>query len=269
MIDIKALLTAKAFQMGVVAGISGTLSAFISYRVTKRRLDKEYREIIDREILEARKFYSALNKRDAYASPELVMKEVGLDNAVKALNNYQGLASVVETDEEKELEATTFYPGFKAENEPVTQSQLNYKRLQELSTKRVKAPIVEENEHSTRRPLMENSDTTAPYIITVEEFLDASNADARASITLTYYTEDDVLADDKDIPIDNIDETIGTENLAHFGEDSGDGNIVYVRNDHLDVDFEVIRHQGNYAELVHGIAKEPRRRARKFRGDDG
>jgi hypothetical protein len=249
MIDIKALLTTKAFQMGVVAGVSGTLSAFISYRVTKRYLDNEYREIIDTEIIEARRFYSTLNKRDAYASPELVVKQVGLDNAVQALNDYQGNASEVEPEIEEE-----------------------FKRERQGNWTTAEAPALKENEFSPLRPIPPISmrrDTTAPYVISIDEFMEATDADARAQITLTYYSDDDVLTDDKDIPIDDIDETIGTENLSHFGEGSGDGRIVYIRNEHMDVDFEVILHQGNYAELVHGIAKEPRRRARKFRGEDG
>lgn len=249
MIDIKILISSKAFQMCIVAGISAATSSFVSYHLTKRRLDRTYQEIIDREIIETRKFYSVLNKRDAYSSPELVMKEVGLDNAVKALNNYQSLSSAAEPETNEE-----------------------FKRNRKGNWTTAEAPIVEENENSTRRPiapLSERRDTTEPYIITVDEFMEASDADARTQITLTYYSDDDVLADEKDLPIDSIDYTIGIENLSKFGEGSGDGRIVYIRNEYIDVDFEVILHQGNYSEIVHGITKEPSRKARKFRGEDG
>ena len=56
-------------------------------------------------------------------------------------------------------------------------------------------------------------------------------------ITLMYY-EDGVIADTADEIIDDIDDTIGTENLSHFG-DYPNKDCIYVRNDRLQADFMV------------------------------
>ena len=45
-----------------------------------------------------------------------------------------------------------------------------------------------------------------------------------------------------------MDEVIGLGNLGRWGHGSNDENIVYIRNLHLSLDFEVVRDRGSYAE---------------------
>lgn len=102
-----------------------------------------------------------------------------------------------------------------------------------------------------------------PYVITYDEY----NTDLTGvyeKITLTYYEEDEVLADDNDAAVDDPDALIGDDALDRFGQWSRDPNIVYVRNDDVSTDFEVIRKHGSYAEIVHGLRpeKNPLRRMR-------
>lgn len=88
--------------------------------------------------------------------------------------------------------------------------------------------------------------------------------------TLTYYEEDDILTDHKDDILDQ-DETIGLQNLNHFGHGSKDANIVYIRNPEKMIEFEVIKTKGSFAQVVHGFdPPEDIRHAhqRRFRPDD-
>lgn len=89
-----------------------------------------------------------------------------------------------------------------------------------------------------------------PYVITLQEFMQEELDFTK--ITLHYYAGDETLTDDQDALIDDVDGTIGNTNLDHFGHGSENDNTVYVRNDNRDADFEIIRVEGSYAELVLG-----------------
>lgn len=94
-------------------------------------------------------------------------------------------------------------------------------------------------------------DPEVPYIIHKEEF-DAT-PDGYDQYTLTYFEGDDVLSDERDKVIEDQDNTVGLENLNRFGQGSGDPNIVYVRNEKLKVDIEVVHSDGKFAQEVHGF----------------
>lgn len=85
-----------------------------------------------------------------------------------------------------------------------------------------------------------------PRIITPDEF---GNQDGYDEISLTYYA-DETLTDDLDHPMDEdeIEETIGKGSLSHFGEYEADS--VFVRNDRLKVDYEILMDQRTYAQIL-------------------
>lgn len=82
-----------------------------------------------------------------------------------------------------------------------------------------------------------------PYVIFPEEF---GEFDDYEKISLTYYA-DRVLADENDEEIDNVEECVGMESLNHFGDYEDDS--VFVRNDRLKCDYEILLDQRNYADL--------------------
>jgi hypothetical protein len=49
---------------------------------------------------------------------------------------------------------------------------------------------------------------------------------------------------------------IGEKNLSRFGHGSQDPSVVYVRNDQLELVYEVVRSPQSYSEEVHGIKHE-------------
>lgn len=82
-----------------------------------------------------------------------------------------------------------------------------------------------------------------PYVISPEEFGDEPGFNSQP---LDYFA-DGVLADGWGIELD-IDETIGEDAVNHFGEYVDD--IVYVRNERTEIDYEVTRDPRTYAEAV-------------------
>lgn len=90
--------------------------------------------------------------------------------------------------------------------------------------------------------LDEDSYIGEPYVITPEDFrCSPPGYNAQA---LDYFA-DGVLADSWGVEL-SIEDTIGEEALDHFGDDVDD--IVYVRNDQKEVDYEVSRDPREYHE---------------------
>ena len=88
---------------------------------------------------------------------------------------------------------------------------------------------------------MNNSDR--PYVITPEEFGDSDYA----IISLTYYT-DGTVTNEKNKIVANVDELVGLDSLNHFGEYEDDS--VFVRNDALQIDFEILKDWRDYSEVM-------------------
>lgn len=82
-----------------------------------------------------------------------------------------------------------------------------------------------------------------PYVISPEEFGSEPGYNAQP---LDYFS-DGVLADSWGVQL-NIDETIGDDALNHFGEYNDD--IVYVRNERTELDYEVTRDPRTYEEAM-------------------
>lgn len=85
-------------------------------------------------------------------------------------------------------------------------------------------------------------------ILTEDRFGDL---EGYGSETLTYYAIDDVLTHENDEQIPNSDELIG-DALHHFGENSNDPEVVYIRNHRIEMDFEIIFEDRSYHEYVGG-----------------
>lgn len=83
-----------------------------------------------------------------------------------------------------------------------------------------------------------------PYTICPEAFGVFDNYDR---ISLTYYA-DGVLADEDDSPITNIETIVGVEALNSFGEYEDDS--VFVRNERLRTDYEILLDQRNYSDVA-------------------
>ena len=163
-------------------------------------------------------------------------------------NKYERIAqeeidSVKEVFSQREIE----------HSEPKEKIATNMK-VEKPNLKEYVAKIQEENyaEYSGMTDTKkEVADVEKPYVITRQEF-DEFGYDV---ISLTYYA-DGVLADDADEIIDDIDDIVGVEALTRFGEDPEDPDSVYVRNDRLKCDYEILLDNRNYADVA-GDAEEP------------
>lgn len=90
-----------------------------------------------------------------------------------------------------------------------------------------------------------------PYVISKEEYFEDEAGNEQ--LTFTYYEGDEVLTDDHDVPIDNF-RTRFPE--MPFGHGSGDTNVVYIRDEKREAEYEILRHTGLFSVEIEGMQIE-------------
>lgn len=90
----------------------------------------------------------------------------------------------------------------------------------------------------------DNINHTKPYVITEEEV----DAYMNYSITQWNYYADGVLTDENNEVVEDVSTTIGKESFEHLKKTSE--SAIYVRNDLLELDYEILKNEMTYAELL-------------------
>ncbi len=218
------------------AGISGAIGFASGYYLLRKQLEAKYTEISHEEIAEAKAYYSRMYKKDDFADPIELATKHQQDEEMD-----EDLSVVLETVEEivEELEYR---------DSPVHDQEA------ELLLSLVQAAKAENK----------------PYLISKQAFLE--NEVEHDQLTLVYYEEDDLLIDPSDNIVEDVDPLIGLSHLSNFGDFKvlgDDNNIIYIRNEAQQIDFEVIRSKGNYAKEVLGyIEHSDHIKVRKFRREN-
>ena len=124
------------------------------------------------------------------------------------------------------------------------------------------------------KPLPNKEDTSEKIMIISYEDYEASRVHNKEPVA--YYEDDLTFANAQEEVIDNPNEIFGPNIHLHFGEESDDPDIVYVRNENNGVDYEITRVHNSYSVLIMGMPKEEqkenkkrtRRRTRKVNAND-
>lgn len=104
--------------------------------------------------------------------------------------------------------------------------------------------IVNRYNYATQKPKEEKPMfDDAPYMISPDEFGEIEDYN---TVSLTYYA-DGVLTDEDDEPLDDAEDLVGEDYVDHFGEHDDIG--VFVRNDALRTDYEILYNPRNYSDL--------------------
>lgn len=220
------MIKGLAFLGGAAVG------AGVSYYVTRRVLEKKFEDELVAEMEKAKEHYE---KRQAAV---IINSDKPFDTpaeAAQALLDYQPtpdprprVEDVVKEIKESQRNV------FEDQPEPDEYDQGN-------DSAWAIPDFVLEDEIAKRTPLL-------PYVITDEEF--AEGFPRHEQFSLTYYEGDKVLVDSDDDPVDDIEGSVGRENLLRFGHGSNDSRIVYVRNEKRHADYEVVQHDGTFAEVI-------------------
>ena len=142
-------------------------------------------------------------------------------------------------------------------NEPEEMSDEEYERL---NYKRKKGEYTAYDKIG--RPAEADEIETLPaYVISVVDYNENNLHYEKSS--LTYYDVDDTLVDENEEPITDPDYVVGLDALTRFGDGSDDDDIVYIRNEKLAVDYEIVRVDKSYQETILGIIDLPIRKKGK------
>ena len=225
--------------------IGAGISALITWRVTK----KYYDDRIDDEIEQVKVSYDVLAKQrktGPYSDPSEIAEKYRDEKNVPAFVEQLkdlGYSSQEEAFADPDFDKEAFLARNLADENPAD----------------------EDEPYSSWVVKEDRSNPNRPYVITYEEFSE-DHLDFE-KVSISYYEEDDTLADEREEPIPNLNDIIGDESVERFGDRSHDPNVVYVRNERLSLDFEVTRNPRSYLEAVLGI-KEEKPKVRKMRKDD-
>ena len=103
---------------------------------------------------------------------------------------------------------------------------------------------MEEVEEEIANGELDDKDVYEPFIIRPEEY---GELHAYETLSLNYYA-DGVLTDELDNPIEDVESLVPADFADHFGE--YDDNAVFVRNDNLECDYEILRDLRKFTDVV-------------------
>jgi hypothetical protein len=230
------------------AGIGIALGFAVGFRIAERRLKTKYEKLAEEEISRMREHY--------------------VKKAVAAQNKPPIDQVIVE-----ERHETRFPPFTEAEQKAIDEVNAKYPADEEEESTVVEETtqvnVFEADEEWNYPYEIAHRTKHVPYIIHIDEF--RANEPEHDQTTYTYYEEDDVMADTRDTTVDDMDAVIGLGNLGRWGHGSQDPNVVYVRNEELGLDVEIVRDPGSHSDTIHGTIRhsaEVRRRPRRGFDDD-
>jgi hypothetical protein len=90
-----------------------------------------------------------------------------------------------------------------------------------------------------------------PELITYDAFV--ANDLGYNQTVLTYHISDRTVLDDAGQPVENYADLIGTDFLSHWGFGSKHPDMVYIRNEYLEQDFEICRDHGSHEARQFGM----------------
>ena len=121
----------------------------------------------------------------------------------------------------------------------------NEEESDEPTDKEVYASIVKDSGYAIDTDKKEEKQMEKPHVISPSEYGDSDYA----MLSLTYFLDGTVL-NERDKIVSNVTELIGDDYANHFDEYPDDPDTVYVRNDKLGIDFEVLRDYREYSEVI-------------------
>lgn len=206
----------------VLSVIMFTVGAAIGSAVTWKVLKTKYEQIAQDEIDSVKEEYLSLMQK---------MKKKLQDDVVNAKPQENDI-SEVEDDNYCDDTSRDF----------TEQDMVEYHKL--AGSYHKTSDIKENNEKGEDTEEVEVAYINGPYVISPDDF--ACSPPGFNAQPLDYFA-DGVLADSWGYEVD-IEETIGEDALNHFGE--YDDDIVYVRNERTEIDYEVSRDPRTYDEAV-------------------
>lgn len=240
--------------LGIGLVVGGSVGAALGFLITRRVLETKYNQIAEEEILLMREHYQskmvALENTVGKGKLEDIVEEQGYSAQTAPPMAVSPPTAVVEAAEEVQEEASN-----------VVATPATEKPAEEVIRNVFEEAAASNSEWDYHKELARRS-PVRPYVIHLDE-----RDGGYDEVSLTYYDVDDVLCNELDEVIGDSDRDriVGEANLERFGHGSNDPNIVYIRNDKLEAQYEIVKSDSSYAEEVHGFEHADTRRHRRER----
>lgn len=256
---IARVVGSKGFAVAAASALSLAGGFVLGGLVVNKKLTAEFQERMEREIEETKEHYSA---RFTEISPHLVEEEHEEDTPLP----------IEDPRPDAEVSPLKYHTPVVAERPAKTEAELIVTETTTVAKNIfLNNELIDPNafEFDLEREL-EFRNPELPYVISFEEF--SENVGGFEQAELTYYQADGILVRADDSIVFEVDMTVGEQNLLRFGHGSQDDNIVYIRNEITDIDFEVKRSMGSYQDEVIGLEHSDEesfeRRPRRHRSAD-
>lgn len=207
----------------------------VGYKSLDKRLSAKYMDDLQREEALMTEFFTETQNKQVFKTPE---------DAVAALIDKGALIDPVEREKDPR----------------VRQQKTQYNKIVKEHYVPDQQDVKNETVH--QNVFQENQNTDQPYIISQDEFM--ANETGYVQATLTYHANGGVLTNDSDDVFEDGATVLGNDFAANFGKDSSDENTVHVRNESLQMEFEVVSTDLSYEEAVLGMSSNeaPHKRVR-------
>jgi len=242
------------FVAGATSIVSLAAGFAVGYKLAVHRLNDVYNEQMEEEIRRTRDYYERNTK--PFADPVEAVKVLKPEEEQKAKEDASKAAVVTDDVTVETLERVV--------------NGLKYNKITPASDR---PPVVEVKEEvvTTRNIFDRQKDVVDPeddpnydemvddrehqsiYIVTHEEHME--NPHELETVTLTYYAGDNVLSEN-DKPVEDVEATIGGVENLQFGRWSKDANVVFIRNETLAIEYEILRSSGKYTVEVLGLDED-------------
>lgn len=215
----------QSLKIAGAATLGAGIGVLVGYKFAEKRLGERFEQRLEDEIYDMREFYT--NVRQKYNTPE------------------EAAAALI-PESEKEPEDPRARAQKVQYHKIVKKEKYDGDGLDEFAEEGAESCEIE----TVHKNVFDEQPSDDPRIITQDQFM--ANDTGYEQATLTFYAKGGVLTDQRDDVIDNSEDVVGKLAVHNFGEGSSDPNVVHVRNDKIQMEFEILRSERSYEEDVLG-----------------
>jgi len=208
-------------------------------------------------ILAVKKYYKNIAEEEIESVKEHLgtHKKFEPSDSTSNANAVQSKEGLMKSEHEKQRSVTNPLTRSSLDNDPYTQVKKNYNLMGSQ-------PVEDEEKEpedefgptdaagKTEEEMNPEVNRDQPYLISDEEF--AETFDNHEKISLYYYRIDDVLCEENEEILMDRETIVGDEAIKELDMEP----TVWVRNERLDIDYEIMALNKSYQETVHGIGLE-------------
>lgn len=236
-----------------VAGV--TVGSIVTWKLVEHKYAKRAQEEIEsvKETYSNRAIRSSKTCHSDFDGDQINLDEgVVIDLRTREKATLSAFGEIDNIEKKKQVSEIVSEQGYKTDYTDCFKPEEDEVVLVDTSSLHPAIDPEDEDEQSIYAE--REGDQDAPYVISPEEFGEIGYE----TISLTYYA-DEILADEMDELVESIDSVVGLNSLTTFGEYEDDS--VFVRNDKLKCDYEILKDQRRWADIVNPPKPKGNRRA--------